>query len=312
MPALQPGKLTVGKEDWDGLQRQLNYIFKDIYNWIDTIQGVDDKTFSPQNVILPTGMIEEIAADVATILQTTLTVVEGMLAANSVSQAKFKDSTGEVTTTSMAGVNLNLPGGTYGFYPQHYSAGTNVVSASMAYGALLGGGYFTMVYLTSGDGNSVGSYQRYVTASGEIHWIFFLVDKATGKRIASYSAPDHPCFGNRGAVHPFPDYDPLKHEIIVVNPSLEIVKSVELARFEPDYLKPEKPFTQTFFELYEIDESKQADWPDIPITVGLPRVHNGQIVDDWRFMPRGTIVIPIKYVIPRPDYITPLAIRRKL
>lgn len=55
MPSLQPIKLTVSKDDFDELIKQLNYLFKDIYNYIDTIQGVDNKTFAPKSITLPPG-----------------------------------------------------------------------------------------------------------------------------------------------------------------------------------------------------------------------------------------------------------------
>lgn len=53
MPSLQPLNLRVSPDDWNELQKQLNYIIQDIYNYIDTIQGVDNKTFLPQSVTLP-------------------------------------------------------------------------------------------------------------------------------------------------------------------------------------------------------------------------------------------------------------------
>ena len=63
--------------------------------------------------------------------------------------------------------------------------------------------------------------QRYVTASGKDHWIFFLLDKETKRAIGGYQAPDHPCHGQGGdendIPHPFGSYDPEKHEIILVD-----------------------------------------------------------------------------------------------
>lgn len=53
MPSLQPLNLRVSPDDWNELQKQLNYIIQDIYNYIDTIQGVDNQTFLPQSITLP-------------------------------------------------------------------------------------------------------------------------------------------------------------------------------------------------------------------------------------------------------------------
>lgn len=53
MPSLQPINLRVSPDDWNEMQKQLNYIIQDIYNYIDTIQGVDNKTFLPQSIMLP-------------------------------------------------------------------------------------------------------------------------------------------------------------------------------------------------------------------------------------------------------------------
>jgi len=48
-----------------------------------------------------------------------------------------------------------------------------------------------------------------------------LLDKNTNEILAGYSAPDHPSYGNGGdyteVEHPFPDYNPAKHHIIVVD-----------------------------------------------------------------------------------------------
>ncbi len=233
-----------------------------------------------------------------------------VLADAQVTQAKLKTSSGSVSVGGGSSANLTLPGGSYGFSAQFYEVSATSMDAYHCVGGNMSGGWTTNIFLDGlGVGQTVYAQQRYVTSSGELHWLFVLVERGTGKRLCMFEAPDHPCFGNRGAKHPFPNYDPAIHEIIAVNPSLEMVRAIELGRFEPDYFLPEKTFLEKFDELYEIEEAKQADWPDIPVTVALPRVHNGEIVDDWRFMPRGTLLTPVKRVIPRPEYITPLAIR---
>jgi hypothetical protein len=125
-----------------------------------------------------------------------------------------------------------LPGGEYGFYPQ-----VKVSSAIGSYKSfsLCGGmdtygtgtygtvatSYFTCISMIGDATNTGYAQQRYVTASGEDHWIFLLVDKVTGNIVGGYEAPDHPSYGNGGdsnlVQHPFPGYDPNLYEVVVVD-----------------------------------------------------------------------------------------------
>jgi len=50
MPSTQPIKITVSKDQWEKLTQQLNYLFKDIYHYLDKITGVDNKTFTTGGV----------------------------------------------------------------------------------------------------------------------------------------------------------------------------------------------------------------------------------------------------------------------
>lgn len=145
---------------------------------------------------------------------------------NSVSQAKLKTAIGEV---SCAGDNvrrlLTLPGGEYGFYYQLKLTGGD----GCLDGYINGQGIHTL-YIGSTYGTFVGVQtfvetvyfrQRYVTSSGKDHWIFLLGEKATKRTVASYQAPDHPCYGSGGdeedVPHPFGSYDPDKHEVILID-----------------------------------------------------------------------------------------------
>jgi len=246
---------------------------------------------------------------------------------SSVSQAKLKTSIGSVSCTKAGGGSnqgvYTLPGGTYGFYPQtravssggsgnagmilgrnHYNV-TDYCWQAEGVGSGVDTGYVTyislVIYSTAANVTAYAQ-QRYITASGEVHWIFILKDKKTQQIISTWQAPDHPCFGNGGkpllTPHPFGSYDPEKHEIIVINPPIEevqeILKECEVeAEDEPD-----KDFLQVIQEHYRIDETVNPPWPKVPVTVKLPKTLNGQVVDDWRFMPRGTIIQPVKKVIP--------------
>ena len=141
--------------------------------------------------------------------------------------------------------------------------------------------------------------QRYVTSSGEVFWVFYLRDKATKQVKATYAAPDHPCFGNGGnpekMQHPFPDYDPAKHEIVVCNPTLSQLQAMEGARYNDGSAHPSRSIADVIMRDYELDDATDAKWPTIPVTVGLPAGH------DWTRMQDGTEVTPIKKAIPQPE-----------
>jgi len=57
MPDQQPISINEQENDWDGLQRTLNYMFKDVYSILDKIQGRNNATFEPTAITLPGGSI---------------------------------------------------------------------------------------------------------------------------------------------------------------------------------------------------------------------------------------------------------------
>lgn len=65
MPSSQPSKLTLTGQKWeqvgDKLINNINYLFSDIYTWIDTIRGIDNKTFEPEVISLPSGLTAKFA-----------------------------------------------------------------------------------------------------------------------------------------------------------------------------------------------------------------------------------------------------------
>ncbi len=152
--------------------------------------------------------------------------VTAVPADNSVSQAKLKTATGEVSVTG-TDANLELPGGTYGFYPQLKASDTggnnNAARISQLENTTLSGwtSYKTTITLRVDGGRTLYAQQRYVTSSGKDHWIFLLGDRATTQTVAGYQAPDHPCYGSGGdendIPHPFGSYDPDKHEVILID-----------------------------------------------------------------------------------------------
>ena len=153
-------------------------------------------------------------------------ITEAKLASSAVSQAKLKTSTGSVSKTGGSYGNLTLPGGQYGFYPQTKGS----IDCVRIAGSGNLGSYTTNVFLDD-SGSGLYVQQRYITSSGRDHWIFLLVAKKDyqvknnlikkGQIVASYQAPDHPCYGQGGdeidIPHPFVDYDPDKHEIVLVD-----------------------------------------------------------------------------------------------
>lgn len=224
-------------------------------------------------------------------------VAEAKLASSAVAQAKLKTSQGSVNTSGA--VNLTLPGGEYGFYPQvkNITAGQKVTAQIASEKASTS--YVTNIHLTDVATGTAYAQQRYVTASGEVFWIFILRDRATKEALSMYQAPDHPCFGNGGkpllVSHPFGDYDETKHEIIVINPTDEELQEMREKTIQSED-KPDKDLLEIISEEYEIDETSKPIWPTEQVTVGLP--------PDWdeAWLSQRPIE-PIKKKLPKPDYI---------
>ena len=246
----------------------------------------------------------------------------GAISDATITQAKLKTSMGSVSVEGTSG-HFTLPGGQYGFYPQVKGEHQNTpytLDASFANGYTTTTSYVTNIYLNSPSATESGyAQQRYVTASGEVHWIFILRNRITKKIISMYQAPDHPCFGNGGkpllVPHPFGSYDETKHEIIVINLSLKEIERMELETIVDDETKPDKDLLEVITENYEIDESSSPKWPSIPVTVGLPKhikdkKTGKKILADYRFMGKNDIIKPIKKIIPKPDYIKVKTLKR--
>jgi len=123
-----------------------------------------------------------------------------------------------------------------------------------------------------------------------------------------YQAPDHPCMGNGSkpllVPHPFITcYDSEKHEIVVINPTIEELQEMRMKTIQPED-KPDKDLLEVILEDYEIDEASKLKWPDKEVTVALP--------PDWdEAWHTGKVVTPIKKVIPKPNYIQCKRLRLK-
>lgn len=126
----------------------------------------------------------------------------------SVSQAKLKTTTGEVSTNTSSAL-LTLPGGEYGFYPQiRATASANLARATLggfdefsmsAWGA----SYLTRIVLGQAGSTSVYAQQRYVQASppydlgdGEVPLFVFALVDSLGNIVSTYIAPDPPWANN--------------------------------------------------------------------------------------------------------------------
>lgn len=258
-----------------------------------------------------------IGATFANIVSDT-SVTEAKMAASAISQAKLKTSSGNVSHNASVGVTgtlLTLPGGEYGFYPRTQLADSlarsTYAEAKIFYKATTGNqALASYIYLetnATGAGPVIYAYQRYVTSSGEVNWLFILRDKATKKKIASWFAPDHPCYGNGGkpnlVPHPFPDYNPATQEIIVINPTDEQITEMEAMQYVVDENKPDQSIGEIMDKFYEIDEESSPKWPTKAVTVGLPEGHN------WQSTNKN--IVPIKKVTHQPDGVTLKALKKR-
>ncbi len=234
-----------------------------------------------------------------------------------VSQSLLKTSSGSVSlltsSNSSNSGNLTLPGGEYGFYPQvRVSTSTGHASITIAASYFNTTTYTTNINITGTAGASdltTYAQQRYVTSSGEVYWIFILRDKESKTIISLWQAPDHPCFGNGGdpvlVSHPFPDFDPRKHEIVVITPDKEEVTRMLGRCSIPGEDTPSRDIIDVIINDYMIIEDSSPLWPEVPVTVGLPKNH------DWKRMMNGSIVGPIKKQIPKSLVLTAKSMRLK-
>ncbi len=278
---------------------------------------------------------------------------------SAIGQGELKTGTNSASRDTTGTTNTTLSGGQYNFIAQDAIStpgasdragifhGTATGSASEWAPSASDFSYRTniTIHLTDIGGSATVAFRNtYVNSSDLYHWIFVLMEK--GVLGCIWQADSHPKFGNMGIIeHPFNscNIEALENgdnEIIVINPSLAQVERIA-ARTLPaldggwltrekialgmdiDYDRPERDFTHAFLDLYEIQESKEAEWISEPITIDLPKIHDGKYVNDWRFMPRQVFnpktllmeplkIAPVKRVLLKPDYITPLQIKEKV
>ena len=168
-----------------------------------------------------------------------------------VNQAMLKTTTGQV---GGVGGHYYTPGGEYAFMPA-FSTDQAGANASFLNGAGPLVGWHSLLYL-----DNVWAQCRYVTSSGTEYWVFALYDKQQHKILASYAAPDHPCYGNGGdenaVPHPFPDYydKPLPDDYEIV--LLDMVTINELRRRADE----EKRIIPMLLAEYDVDMSCELEF----------------------------------------------------
>ena len=244
--------------------------------------------------------------------QADATVYNETLRDAAVSQAKLKTSQGSIEhTSSVAGYNSApkvLPGGEYGFAHQlqgSASGASNPTAGwefpdqrSTPFGPIQS--IKLAVNKVSGLGSVTATmFQRYVTSSGEIYWMFFLRLKATGFITGGWECPDHICFGNGGdpekLQHPFPDYDPDEHDIIVIQGPQDAKGRYPqwVYDIKAEHKASGRSILTVAREDYDIITDDPPAWDSRPVTVGL---------DDDDVYPGKEGVRIIKKAVNKPDW----------
>lgn len=240
-------------------------------------------------------------------------VTESKLGSSAVSQGKLKTSTppGSASVLISATNTLyhtgSLPGGEYGLRGKVRvnTSQSGFSSRGYGYGPSLSSSYVSLggaFESTTHTGWTGYIQERYITSSGEVHWIFSLRNRETGIVEKSWQAPDHICFGHGGdpekVQHPYGDYDQDKYELVVINPPKDFVQKIcRKTGNDMDFL-------QVIEDEYEIDDLSSPPWPKEKVTVGLP--------DDWdeSWLSQKT-VSSRKSIIPKPKNATVRVLKKK-
>lgn len=276
--------------------------YKVFYN-IKGFIAHDHDAINSALVVLADGQVTEIKIASNAVSQVKMkdnAIGQAEMRDNAIGQAELRKGLTEVSTSSLTFINIVLPGGEYGFYPRILMNNTG----SYTWGAMIlrddtFAGWTSPVAniaMHTDGSNTIYANQRYITASGEIYWIFILRDKMTQNIISAVAADDHVCFGNGGkpllVPHPFSDFDPAIQEIIVINPDATQILEIQNRTIDAAEDVPDRSFIQVIGKDYNIDEAIRPPWPTIPVTVGLP--------PDWESKQVGEKIIPIKKIIPQP------------
>jgi len=281
-----PGSYHVYGTDSGGTKGWQSYGVKVLASSGDGTPGYLDAKVDDTTIEVSSNALRVKDGGVGTAKLADLSVSTAKIANSSVTQAKLKTSSGSVSTnTTTDWDHLTLPGGEYGFYPRFKVDSPTNIWATFAEDYDCGLSYITLIAIKGVTSATKYVQQRYVTSSGEVFWIFLLRDKTSGNIISGYQAPDHPCFGNGAdpilVPHPFGNYDPTKHEIIVINPTEDELKQMKSDCKSPRLGIPQKDILELFAPeldekgkvvkdpLYVFSETEEREYSKTPITIGV-------------------------------------------
>jgi len=246
------------------------------------------------------------------------------VAAGAITQSELSTSTVECSQAYGGANHYAVTGaGSYAFWPQVKETGDGGLDVHPA-SNFSGSTYTTSVYISyAGAGSGSGYAQfRYVTASGEIFWLFILRDKNTKEILCSSASPDHCSFGNGGkpelVPHPFVDvyevdgklyFDGMNDgtrevEVICINPDNQELLNIKNATGSGSGNVPDRSLLQVVLEDYDIDDSVRPSYPDASVTVGLP--------DGYQDLPVGSKVVPVKKRIFQPPKVRTAILKKKV
>ena len=188
----------------------------------------------------------------------------------SITQSKLKTTTHEQSTAADTWTEKTLTYADYGFncrikkvggfavYFKRSDEANPILTTSTSYGG-------ESVWLKA-VGSTAYVIYRYVTSSGEVFWVWLLRDKETGEITDADCCSDHCGWGlddPNDRPHPFLNYDPEKHEILLFNPT-----PTELTEILAKKTK-KRSVLQIVLEDYEPEEATKRSWPSIPVTFDI-------------------------------------------
>ncbi len=258
-------------------------------------------------------------------------VGQSEIGSGAVHRGELDTGTEEETTAGTGNMTFSSVG-SYGFFPQikHSGGGDSAFSLGSGFS---GAAYATVVSRVDNGGTGFAQI-RYITASGEVHWLFIMRDALTKDVIGMHSCPDHCCFASGGNPelkwHPFSDiyeedeklYRSLfdktfkiigrtEIEILVAHPSKEQLLHIKDLQYPEDDLEHPKSFLEVIGGYFDFDDTLEPPWPSEPVTVGLQRRDKDSNILDYKNMPKGTKIGVIKKVIPKHEKLRTVALFKK-
>ena len=200
---------------------------------------------------------------------------DGIVVANdaSITQSKLKTSTHEQSTTSTVWTGKMLTYADYGFNCR-VKTGHASISASFKRSdntnptASISTSYVGELVWIKTAHVTYATYviYRYVTSSGEVFWVWLLRDKESGKITDADCCSDHCGWGlddPNERPHPFTNYDPEKHEILLFNPTPDELTEILAKKTK------KRSVLQIVLEDYVPEETTKREWPKIPVTFDI-------------------------------------------